>query len=175
MSASPSLKAILQRSLDGARRVAVLAVGSRLRGDDAAGPLAADALERADLPEPLRARFAVFQGETAPENITGELRRYGPTHLVVVDAADHGRAPGHVEVLPAERIDDTGSFSTHRMPLGVLIGYLTASLGCRVIVVGIQPEGCEFGAEPSAAVRRAAKKVAAAIAEAIAAAEGPAR
>ena len=166
-----SLRAILKRSLEGSQRVAVLAVGSRLRGDDAAGPLAADALEQADLPEAVRARLAVFQGETAPENLTGELRRYRPTHLVVVDAADHGRAPGHVAVIPAEQLGDGGSFSTHRMPLGVLIGYLTASLGCRVMVVGIQPESCTFGEGPTAAVRRAAKRTAAAIAWAMAVAE----
>ena len=39
-----SLKETLRRRLDGARRVAVLAVGSRLRADDEAGLLAADAL-----------------------------------------------------------------------------------------------------------------------------------
>ena len=170
---SLSLRANLRRRLEAAGRVAVLAVGSRLRGDDAAGLLAADALEQADLPDEVRARLGVFQGETAPENLTGELRRFRPTHLVVVDAADMGRAPGHIAIIEAEQLADAGSFSTHRMPLGVMIAYLTASIECRVMLVGIQPGACTFGEEPSPAVRRAAKRVAAAIAAAITAAESP--
>jgi hydrogenase 3 maturation protease len=164
------LKTILHRRLEGAERVAVLAVGSRLRGDDAAGLLAADALAQVGWPQAARPQVAIFRGDTAPENLTGELRRFRPTHVVVLDAADMGRAPGHVEVLAADDLRDAGSFSTHRPPLSVLATYLSGSLGCQVLVVGIQPATCEFGGPASAAVAAATRRVAAAIAETLASA-----
>ena len=82
----PSLSRRLRARLDKASRIAVLAVGSSLRGDDAAGLLTARRLQK--LRWPKRPSVKVLLGETAPENLTGEIRAYQPTHLVVIDAID---------------------------------------------------------------------------------------
>jgi hydrogenase 3 maturation protease len=186
----PNLPQTLRRSLKDAARVAVLVLGSSLRGDDAAGLLVADALDEArKKPKPGRPRLKVFRGETAPENLTGPIKALRPTHLVVVDAADFGARPGAVRLLahdaaPATCAEgatgeglggsETGrlaggvSFSTHNLPVGVLTEYLRHSIGCEVIVIGIQPGSCDFGKEPSPAIRRAAGRTAAAILKALA-------
>jgi hydrogenase 3 maturation protease len=92
-----------------------------------------------------------FEGCAAPENLTGEIVRFKPTHLVLVDAADLGREPGAVAIIAPERITGT-SFSTHTLPLRIIIDYITQATGARAVVVGIQPEHTAFCAEPSARV-----------------------
>jgi hydrogenase 3 maturation protease len=116
----------------------VLGVGSDLRGDDAAGLILCRRLEArfSSLPDPLR--FRVFMGETAPENLTGEIRKFGPSHLIIADSADFGRDPGTVVV--ADPVEITGiSFSTHRLPLFVLTDYIEREMPCRMLIIGIQP------------------------------------
>jgi len=152
----------LSSELRGAERVAVLAVGSELMGDDAVGLLVGGKI--AELGS---ARVGVFLGATAPENCTGPIRRYAPTHLVLVDAADLGTEPGTVELLDPGRLGGV-AFTTHSLPLTVVVDYLTKSLPeCRVVVVGIQPESLRFGDQPTARVADAAEHVVEAIARAV--------
>jgi hydrogenase 3 maturation protease len=155
------LKETLRQRLDGARRVAVLAVGSRLRGDDEAGLLVADALETRD--QPTRIPLSIFMGETTPENLTGEIRAYSPSHVVIVDAADLGKRPGTVELVPPDAPSLSTSASTHSLPLEVLANYLRTTVGCDVVILGIQPASIDFGLPPCPAVRQAARRAAAAI------------
>jgi hydrogenase 3 maturation protease len=132
----------LTSELAGAERVAVLAVGSELHGDDAVGLLVGRRLDELGLPE-----IGVFIGATAPENCTGPIRRFSPTHLLLVDAADLGAEPGTVELLDPARLGGI-AFTTHSLPLTVVVDYLLKSLpGCRVVVAGIQPASLDFGAE----------------------------
>ncbi|MDM7926343.1 MAG: hydrogenase 3 maturation endopeptidase HyCI [bacterium] len=113
-------------------------MGSDLRGDDAAGMILCRRLEArfASLQDP--SLFRVFMGETAPENLTGEIRRFAPSHLIIVDSADFGREPG--SVVAADPVEITGiSFSTHRLPLFVLTDYIEREMPCRILIIGIQP------------------------------------
>lgn len=135
-------------------RLAVVGVGSELRGDDAAGMLVAELLAPHESP-----CFRAFAGGTTPENLTGELKRYAPTHLVIVDAADFGEAPGSVRLLAPEEAGGV-SFSTHALPLHVFVEYLREHFPCEVVIVGIQPKTLDFGAAISPEVRRAAEEIA---------------
>jgi hydrogenase 3 maturation protease len=109
----------------------------------------------------------VFVGSNAPENCTGPIRRFDPSHLVVVDAADLGEKPGGVQLIDPNRLDGV-PFSTHSLPLSVVLGYLLKALpACHVLVVGIQPESLTFGAPPTAAVLDAARRVAEAVRAAV--------
>jgi hydrogenase 3 maturation protease len=155
----PLLKTRLRKILRGAEGIALLAVGSHLRGDDAAGLLVAEELRKTWKGRRGSPRLAVFVGHTAPENLTGRIRKFNPTHVIVVDAADRGCRPGHVEVVDTDAAEAGASFSTHALPLGVLTGYLRDSIGCQVVVIGIQPATLEFGRAPSEPVVSAARAV----------------
>jgi len=166
------LTARLLPRLDGAGRVAVIGIGSPLHGDDAAGVIAAQSLDLlrsralkaglASWPD----RLAVFIGETTPENLTGPLKAAKPALVIVIDAADLAKPPGHIELL--DPADTTGiTFSTHGLPLHVLADYLAATAGCATMIVGIQPASCALGAPVSPAVKTAALSVGRAIAAAL--------
>jgi hydrogenase 3 maturation protease len=137
------------------RRVVVVGVGSSLRSDDAAGLCVAEELRTLDLPNVL-----VLLGHTAPENVTGEIRTFAPSHVLFVDAAEFGAAPGSVRIFESADIGGMTS-STHTLPLAVIADYLTGELGCRVLFLGLQPKGVEFG-------ERLSEEVAAAVADTVA-------
>jgi len=188
-----SLKTALRRSLKDAERVAILAIGSPLRGDDAAGLEVAEQLRRLKIttrrkqahsairnPHPSSpsevARRAtkdgsairIFVGETAPENLTGEIKKFRPTHLVLLDAADAGgKKPGAISLIQHDLLRGGSSISTHNMPVNVLIQYIQQSVPCKVLILGIQPKSHEFGQPLSAPVKKAAEQAAAALAAAL--------
>lgn len=111
-------------------------MGSELRGDDAVAMRVASLLGEY---RPRRTLFELFVGGTAPENATGPMRRFRPSHLLVLDAADLGQPPGTIELLERSRLSGI-SFCTHALPLSVIIDYVLASCaGSQAIVVGIQP------------------------------------
>ena len=162
------LRATLKRSLSSAARVAVLGVGSDLRGDDAVGALVARRLQEA----PGKARLQAFEGGSAPENLTGEIVRFlgeapgASGHLVVVDAAELEARPGTVRLLTAKDIAGI-VFSTHQLPLSMVISYLVERLGCGVTVVAVQPKALEFNTPVSPALARVAARIAEAIRESV--------
>jgi hydrogenase 3 maturation protease len=170
--ATSSLKTALQRTLDASEpRIAVLAIGSTLRGDDAAGILVGEALDKRlsklEASTARRATVSVFPGGTAPENFTGAIKEFNPTALVILDAVDIHAEPGSVHLIDVNTIDPGAGLSTHSISIRMLTDYLRQSLVCDVLIVGIQPGTLEFGASPTASVVKAAKSVAAAIAEVV--------
>ncbi len=78
----------LKNRLLGAAKIAVLGIGSRLKGDDAGGVIAAEDLRGALSKNFEKLNVGIFIGGTAPENVTSEIKRFKPSHLIIVDAAD---------------------------------------------------------------------------------------
>ena len=161
-----SLKDELAARLKGARRVAVLGVGSELRGDDIAGILVLESLKKSKSIRP-SVKLKTFEGSTAPENLTGEIRTFKPTHLIIVDTADIGEKPGTVLLLKADEVGRGISFSTHKIPPKILIDYFAHSLKCEIVIVGIQPKSIGFGKSASKAVIASSRSVAVSILEAL--------
>lgn len=150
----------LRPHLADAERVAILGIGSSLRGDDAAGLLTAAAFRTAWRATRRGPRVRVFLGETAPENLTGEIKRFAPTHLVILDAADFGASPGAMGIIAMDDPTANASLSTHSLPVRTIADYLNRFFPCHCVVLGTQPAACAFGAAPSAPVQKAARAVA---------------
>ena len=161
-----SLKKELAARLKGASRVAVLGVGSELRGDDIAGILVLEQLKNNKKIRP-QVKLKTFEGSTAPENLTGEIIAFKPTHLVIVDSADIGEKPGAVLLLRADEVGRGISFSTHKIPPKILIDYFAHTMKCEIVIIGIQPKSIGFGKSASRAVITTSRSVAASILEAL--------
>jgi hydrogenase maturation protease len=130
------------------RRVAVVGVGNRLRGDDGAGSW---------LAERLRARCSapVYDAETVPEDLLGPLLAAAPEVVLFVDAADHGGRPGEACLAPARDLAGRCG-STHGLSLLLLARALEAH-GIEAWLAGIQPARTTTGAPVSAAVAAGAR------------------
>lgn len=160
-----TLKKTLRNRFYGAERIAVLGVGSDLRADDVSGMLAARSLKDKLSKRKGRVPVKIFFGETAPENLTGEIKRFKPSHLIMIDTIDAGKRAGSIYLFKPEDVGAGASFSTHKMPAKILIDYLVSSCGCQATVIGIQPKTVDFGKAVSDSVRAATERVAAVLAE----------
>lgn len=139
-------------------RVAIVGIGNELRNDDAAGVMVARNLLRYENP----GHALILRAGHAPENFTKELRTYSPQLVLMVDAADMGKTPGSVSLIPFEQIDGMTA-STHSLPLSMLSRYLVLELHCPVVIVGIQPRSNDVGETVSPEVRHTVDEVAEAI------------
>ena len=135
-----------QEAFSASPRVCILGVGTELCRDDAAGLLLIDRLSaQMNLPVGVASeRLLLISGGPAPENFTGVIRAFQPNLLVVVDAAFLELPAGSIQLLPEERAAGL-SFSTHMLPLPMMLSYLKLECGCSVCLVGIQPATTEQG------------------------------
>ena len=141
-----------QEALGAARRIVVLGVGNPDRGDDGAGVGAVAAL-RKRLSAARKRRIRVLLGGSAPENLTGNIRAFGPELVVILDAALGGRKPGTLFLVQPENVADDG-VTTHQISLRRLVRYIEESIGCPLLVLGIQPKTMEFKGKMSAAAAK---------------------
>lgn len=142
-------------------KVAILGIGNELRGDDAAGVIVARELNNAcsGLPNPSGAgRSLIIEAGAAPEAFAGQLRRFAPDLVIMIDAAQLNEPPGTIRVI--EWQDTLGlSASTHSLPLNVIAQYLISELACDVIILGLQAAANDFDTPLSPAMRRAVDEV----------------
>ena len=139
-----------------ATRIVVLGVGTEFRSDDIAGILVARQVEKAFA---ARSDLLVIQGCSAPENFTGPIIGFYPSHLVVIDCAELEAPSGTVKLFPIENIAGVSS-NTHSLPLNVVFDYILKNCPCEILVVGIQPRSLEFDGSPSKEVVDAARLIA---------------
>lgn len=160
----PNWREAISRELEKAERLFVLGVGNRRKGDDAAGSLCVRLLRNQMIRKGAPRELRVLDAGETPESATGLIRDFRPTHVLIVDAAIGGYQPGTVFIVDKEKIrqDD---ITTHRLPLFHLVRYLEESIGCRVILVGIEPQEAAWGKQVSAAVRAAVSLLAAGLAD----------
>ena len=131
----------------------LLAVGSVLRGDDAAGPLLAKMMTDSPVEG-----WSVVDGGQCPEDELGVIRRQEPDTVLVFDAADMGLPPGTVRNLSAGDVATDCLISTHALPITFLLGEIE-SMAKRVVFLGIQPAQLEFMSPLTPAVHEAVEKI----------------
>jgi len=157
----------LQARLKGVKRIAILGIGSEFRADDAAGMLVAQRIEKGaggkGQETGKKAMLKVFLGATTPENLTGEIIKYKPNYIIIVDTADIKQRPGDILLLNTEDLGEGASFSTHKLPAKVLMDYFIQSLKCKITLIGIQPKSIIFGGAVSKEVKSSIKEVSNAI------------
>jgi len=145
----------LESKIKPSRKYAVLGIGSTQRSDDAAGMYFIELLSCMVKQD----NVLLVAGSTAPENFTGVIRDFRPDVLFIVDAAHMGLLPGETRIVPANDIGGV-SFSTHMLPLTVMLDYLQAELGCEVLFIGIQPASTDYGFCMSDDVRKEVERLA---------------
>lgn len=120
-----------------------------MNGDDAAGVWVVHRLQTL-LPE--TNQLLVVDSGSVPENSIGQLRRFQPDMVLLIDAADFGGKPGDLQWI--DPLDTSGfSASSHSLPFSVLTKYLKSQLACEVGLIGIQPFSLEFDAGLSSPVK----------------------
>jgi len=130
-------------------RVAVLGIGSELCGDDSAGMLCSAMLQR-ELAQ--YEDILILSASTAPENFTGQICDFKPSSLILIDAADLGLNVGEIGIINPADIKGI-SFSTHMLPLSMLVQYFAMTVHCPIGILGIQYKQKGFGDQVSQEVQ----------------------
>jgi hydrogenase 3 maturation protease len=128
----------LKDFITGAEKIAVLGIGNDLRSDDGLGLFIIDNLKIDD------PRILIENVGSVPEGFAKNLASFGAERVIMVDAADMLKPPGHIELITKDRIGGI-TISTHRMPLSFLMMYLDQETGGQSILIGIQPKSIQFG------------------------------
>lgn len=137
----PMFENLLAERMRGLKHLLIVGVGNELGCDDAAGIHLSRRIRREF---PRSKRMSSIEAGTTPENFTSIIRGLRPSHVLIVDAAKMGMAPGSLRILQKNEIMGF-DFSTHSLPLSILIDYLEKSSRAVVIVVGIEPLNVGFG------------------------------
>jgi hydrogenase 3 maturation protease len=151
-----SLKKDLETFLgdDKERRIAFLGIGSDIRGDEAAGLMIIDHLKRKDLDE----NILLLNTGLRPENFTGKVRDFKPTHVIMVDAAHFDGEPGEGRLIPTQEIGD--EVYAHNTPLTLLKAYLEKTMCSNVALLGVQYQESDFSVTPTPEIGRATQIIA---------------
>ncbi|MDD1676204.1 MAG: hydrogenase maturation protease, partial [Methanomicrobiales archaeon] len=130
---------IMRIRLGRARRLAVIGVGDELLPSDRLGMAVARALDSRSI-----VGVRVFFAGTMPENITGPVKEFQPDHILIADAAEMNAVPGSAAVIEPGDVPAT-LFSTHVIPLPVVMEYLAQATAAQVTLIGIQPDFSHTG------------------------------
>jgi hydrogenase 3 maturation protease len=133
-----SFEAEIKKFIAGAEKIAILGIGNDLRSDDGIGPYIVNTI-KFDNPNVM-----IENVGSVPEAFSRPLAEFGAKRIIMVDAADMQKAPGHIELVTKNRIGGI-SISTHSMPLSFLMMYLEQETGGESILLGVQPKSIEFG------------------------------
>ena len=144
----------LSLALRGARRVAIVGIGSDLRADDAAGVEVVRRLRR----HLTSLNVLLIDAGVAPENFTAKIKKFGPSHVLMIDATDLGLKPGAASIVDLSAITGPSIFS-HRLPLSIFADYLRAHVETKIILIGIQPANARIGSEMNDQVKKAVDEV----------------
>ncbi|MFX1578141.1 MAG: hydrogenase maturation peptidase HycI [Promethearchaeota archaeon] len=128
----------LRDFIRGAKKIAILGMGNDLRSDDGLGLYI---IERLSIDDP---RVMIENVGSVPEGFARNLAEFGAERVIMVDAADMMKPPGHTELVTKDRIGGI-SISTHSMPLSFLMMYLEQETGGKTVLIGIQPKSIQFG------------------------------
>jgi len=110
--------------------ILVMCIGNEMGGDDGIGPYIAKNF-------PDIKGFRVVNCETVPENFV--YLAEGADKVIIVDAVDMGLKAGEVRIIPSDRIKGY-HFSTHSLPLSMVIEYIRNRYAKDVVLIGIQPK-----------------------------------
>lgn len=129
------IEELRQRTRD--KKVLILGIGNRLRGDDAVGSILAERLMQ-------KLDIAIIDAGDVPENYLGPIEASGAELVLVIDAADLGANPGEISLIELAQVKDI-RLSTHATNLALLFKVIPPDRRSEAVLVAIQPEQTEAG------------------------------
>ncbi len=144
----------LKKWLSKARKVVVAGIGNPLRMDDFVGMKVVQ-----NLSGQTSDKILLIECETVPENSLQTIVAFDPTHVLLIDAAILGVAPGETRLVRPEELISTPAISTHMLPLRIFCDYLANTTRAKVALLLIEPEKTEFGEGLTRTLQNSANKI----------------
>ena len=136
-------------------RVAILAIEHSESYEDGVGVGIVRALAARKL---TNGHLCLIEAGQAPETYSNVLRRFDPTHILLIDSVGMGKPPGAAVWLAAKELDSAEN-TPHASRLVEFVRYLNAEFNCDVMVLGIQPLPDTLDARTATAAQEAVQQV----------------
>lgn len=157
-----SLEEELRAWLEDADKVVVAGMGNGIRRDDFVGVKVVQ-----DLAGKVSRNVHLIECETVPESFVDQIIDVRPTHVLLIDAALLGLAPGAAHLYEVEEVVNSTSISTHTLPLRVFCEYVFTLTGARIALLLIEPLETDFGEGLSPQLQKAAERAVRALSDAL--------
>lgn len=125
-------------------KIVIVGIGNILKGDDGFGPLLVQRLQG-------KTRAVCLDAGTAPESYAGKVIKEKPDTILLIDAVHLEQPPGTCDILEKTEIL-RGGLTTHDLSPRLLIDFLEGQTGAQIFLLGVQPQGVDYGQEMSAGV-----------------------
>jgi len=158
---SNNVKQILMDWLGKDFRLVIIGIGNLLKNDDGLGVVTVKKLQGK-----LTNNILLIDCGTVPETYVGPIRKFNPSHVLMIDAAELGSNPGTVRFVFPDEIQGL-TISTHALPLNVFADYLKKEIHTKIALLAVQPKNLDFGESLSLEVLDAVKSLSNMILDAI--------
>ncbi|HJX02772.1 MAG TPA: hydrogenase maturation protease [Candidatus Bathyarchaeia archaeon] len=144
----------LKKWLKDADRIVIAGIGNPIRMDDFVGVKIAQDLKRL-----VSDRVMLLECETVPESYVQQILDFGPTHLLLIDAAILGLRPGEAKLVSPDYLIGSSAFSTHLLPLRIFCEYLRKESKISIALLLIEPKRTDFGEGLEPEISASASKI----------------
>jgi hydrogenase 3 maturation protease len=144
----------LDEWLAGATSVVIAGIGNEIRHDDFVGVKIIQ-----DLQCKVSPKVYLIECETVPESFMDEIIEVKPSHVLLIDAAILGLAPGEIRLYDSSKIVNMPAISTHMLPLRVFCDYITQLAKAKLALLLIEPKDTDFGEGLSEIVAESERRI----------------
>ncbi|HOX54542.1 MAG TPA: hydrogenase 3 maturation endopeptidase HyCI [Candidatus Omnitrophota bacterium] len=123
-------------------KVIILGIGNPLRKDDGFGSLLAVRLQG-------KVSALVIDAKSTPENHLNKIIEEAPDTILILDAADFKGNPAEMRVLDPREASNLQYFSTHNLPLNLIVEFLEHNCQANIVFLALQPKSIGFGEDVS--------------------------
>jgi hydrogenase 3 maturation protease len=149
-----NIQIALKKWLACAEKIVIAGIGNPIRMDDFVGVKIVQ-----DLEGKVSEKVFLLECETVPESFIQPIVEFAPTHVLLIDAAILGLAPGTARLIDPERIADFPAVTTHVLPLRIFCEYIAKETGAKIALLLIEPENTEFGEGLTPQISSSAKNI----------------
>ena len=150
---SNNIKQILIDWLGKEFRLVIIGIGNLLKSDDGLGVVIVNELQGKTTENVL-----LIDCGTVPETYVGPIRKFNPSHVLMMDAAELNSNPGTIRFVFPDEIQGLAIY-THSLPLNVFADYLKKETNTEIALLAVQPKNLDFGESLSPEVLVALKSL----------------
>jgi hydrogenase 3 maturation protease len=143
----------LKKWLSDAEKIVIAGIGNPIRMDDFVGVKIVQ-----DLHGKVSDKVLLIECETVPESYLQQIIDFGPTHILLIDAAILGLNPSEAKLVKLEELANFPAFTTHMLPLRIFCEYLVKMTKAKISLLLIEPEKTDFGEDLTPKLADFAKK-----------------
>jgi len=145
----------LEKWLSNAEKVVIAGIGNEIRKDDFVGVKIVR-----ELAKKLKSKNVfLIECETVPESYVGQIAKFNPSHVLLIDAGMLGLEPGQAKLVDVKQLAIYPAISTHALPLRIFCELVEEMTKAKIALLAIQPKNVDFGEGLSPELEKTANQI----------------